>query len=331
MLFPRNIGPITFSASGSGSREIPTDLPIREVRVDVYTELTNSSGGSLVDGQPFTLIRKARIVAGNGRVLADVTPKLFQYVNKGLNGAPFKVQKPSAAGAHSSTVVRFMFAIPFSDPKLRRAIESTLEHRTLGKLDIELDFGSASNLISGGTGTSIANTAIQVSAIYEKELPLQTELGPKGEVLRIGSDRAILATRAFIEKNEQTSAANTAYEFKLVPRNNIGRLWIFTESDDVLVDTVLNRLTLKSGQKIHAVLRDEELKDGNQGDLQLESIDAGVYCLNFLQDGMLSQALKAGREQSLELELDLNSPGTTEKTSVIVEELFTPPLHLLAA
>lgn len=327
MRFLRPLGNMVFTADGQDTIKIPKNDAIRAIYLDVALQLdVTVNGTAIVDQAPYTLIKKARLIANGTRDLCSVRGKYLKHVNKRMNGSNFQFSAPSTFNVQAATQLRFMVEIPMRDGWLRRPIETMLEARGLSTLDLEVLFGNASDIITGGTKT-ITNVVVRVSAEYEIDVPMLTEKNQDGSVKRVGTDQIILATRALYEKEMTITAATSSMKFDLDPRNNHSRFFIFTESDGVLVNTILNKVTLKSGQKVHYSLNRVELHDLNAGEFMLETQDAGVYVLNFLTDGLLAQGLASGKEQSLELELDVNKPGTTDVVRVVCDEFYLPPLR----
>lgn len=331
MRYLKDVGTLNFTNTGYDTIKIPRHDPIRNVYIDFYTEITTvGTATAFADGQPYTLIKKARLFANGSRDLVNARGKYLRLINKRLNGAEYQAQKPTVLTAQSSTVTRFLVQLPCADPKLGRPVETMLEPRGLGSLDLEVNFGNATSVVlgtadimSGGTSVTLANTSIRVFVEYEINVPLQSS--PDGKV--VGSDSLILANRSIYEQEMTIAATSTAMKFDLPARNNFGRFFLFTEKDGVLDSTILNRVTLKSGQKVHFSLYDENIHDLNVGEFALGAQDAGCYVIDFLADGRISQALPAGKEVSLELELDVTKQGTTSIIRVLPDEFILPPLR----
>jgi len=97
------------------------------------------------------------------------------------------------------------------------------------------------------------------------------------------------------------------------------------ESDGEMVNTIINKLTIKSGTDVYKTIDFDALQGENliKFDLKAQTF-VGYGYVDFCEEGRMVDALDATRLSSLEMILDGAHPGTTDKVRIYPCEIVPP-------
>jgi hypothetical protein len=227
-----------------------------------------------------------------------------------LNGVRDVFADPDITGTGAKTFGGVV-QLPLESPGAVRKIDTLLASGRLSTLELRASFGDVNNLFSTAPTATTGFTC-----------PIKVALD---ETIRLDgrAENYMTYKEHVIEK--QIVGATTAFQILLGVGNRYRGFMIETESDGEMVDTILNKATLKSGTDIFYQLEEDQIRGINQSNLlgNAETL-TGYYYLDAVPEGRLVDSWDARILSQMELELDVNAPGTTDIVRIYPDELIEP-------
>ena len=129
--------------------------------------------------------------------------------------------------------------------------------------------------------------------------------------------------KAFINKHTQIQKEVTATTSELQERLPTEvvyrRFFIYTEVDGLASDSVINKIKLKSGTLVFKDISADILKGNMKFFAGNESMDTGLYVIELITDGQLSEALNTKGMSSLEFIFDVTKQSGTNVIHIFPE------------
>jgi len=207
--------------------------------------------------------------------------------------------------------------VPFSMPRAIREIDTLLNSGRLSTLELRITYGaltatSCEMFSTDATAYTVAGSTCDVEVHVNESIRLDGKAEPYSAYKEL-----------YIEKDVVAAAAE--FQILLPVGNRYRGFLIETESDGNMVDTILNKVTIKSGTDVFKSIARADLQGDNAIKYDLEAQTFVGYCyVDFCTEGRLVDALDASRLSSLEMILDVNNPGTVDKVRVYPCEIVPP-------
>src|SRR4030067_1865552 len=132
------------------------------------------------------------------------------------------------------------------------------------------------------------------------------------------------ARHQVMSREEIITAAESNLIVELLKKHVYSRVMLWTISDAALVDTILNKISVRIGNTIMQTIERDMLQVENMMRYALSACWTGVYVFDFAEPGRLEQMLALTGTQRFELVVDVAHPGTTDKL-YILEDTFIQP------
>ena len=328
-LLERDIGSIDYAQNQPRTLQLPRNYAYRALSLKLVCDLTwtESTPGSVMDSAPAQLIRNI-VIRANGRdVIKNYDMETLHRLCQIRYGVRPKLISPASTGALSDQALEVHAVIQFEMFRAVKPVDSLLDSSGLATLELIVTWGTGANVFGGAyVGTVTVNSATLYVSSTEN-------IGvPPGTRFMVNKEYAI---------ESQVTAATTRHQI-ILPVSNLYRCFVIkTVSDDVLVNTILRNITLKSGTEVYKFLEARHLQMNNRLDYGIEcpvSLAAalggadyannlldGYYVLEFVRDGRLTEMLDTSKLSSLELILDVLNPGTVDMITIYPVEVIVPP------
>ena len=334
-LLERRLGSLTYSAGATSTMQLPRNYPYRRLSFHLDGNVTiaaAASAGTPKDSCPAQLVSNITIRANGRDVIKSMDLETLHRLNESRYGVrPFINSLPSGYAAVTQDVDVHAF-LDFKMWDSIRPIDTLLQSAGLATLELIVTWGNPDDIMTdaftGGTGVSVdSGTTLYVAS---------------EEYVGAPADMNFSVNKEF-QIRSIVNAANDNHQIILPVGNMYRSILIKTISDGVNVNTILDNIQIKSGTEVFKNIRAVQLQMENRMDMGLqlpnandtvnryyqEGTLAGYYLLEFVRDGRLTESLDARRLSNLELELDVNNPGTNDFIDVYPVELI-PPMPAVA-
>lgn len=309
----RRIGKLEYVASGVDSIDLPRKSLYRQLSLNVEGVVTISdvtqtpvlyAGGA---GSALRMVSRVEVIANGRDTIKSLSLDAIAMKNLFLMGSkPALTESGLTAAAHAFGGV---VTLPFAMPRSTREIDTLLPSGKLSTLELRVTYGGA-NAMFATTPTAHVLTSCDVEVHLNECLRLDGKDEPYSTYKEL-----------YIEKT--ISAASAAFQLLLPTGNRYRGFLIECESDGNMVNTILNKLTIKSGTDVYFSKMADVIQGENVTFYDLEAqTTTGYYYVDFCPEGRLIDALDATKLSSLEMELDVNVPGTTDKIRIYPCEII---------
>lgn len=340
------VGSRTFEAGGTATLEIPRNHCISALRFLVVAQVDRASGsdGTCMDSAPAQLVKELEVQLNGKNTLKRMSLARLHRVNQIRHHVrPFiYAQNLKGYSDLSNDVSKVMAQFDFERPRSERSANPTdtvLDPRGSGitSLDLNIAWGNANDIMDdtaddGSMTITVDSAKLHVWALVRVGMPSRPRPLWKESMVTT----AVTATG---EQDLFSLPVNTAYDM----------LTLFSHADGDLVDTIIpfglantNMVEIYSGtdvyHKIPAGLMQYDaridfeveeperlgssaaLNHGNQN-LTME----GVYPINFINDGLLSEALDTSGLPDCKMKINVGAtPGTDNKIDLYKSEIVLP-------
>lgn len=322
----RRVGKVTYSASTAKSLDLPRKNLYRDLILWLKGSLVIATAGAPVlytggIGSGLKVISRVEVIANGRDTIKSLSLSALAMKNQFLYGARPQITETGLTAA--THPFGGAVHLPFAMPRSVREIDTLLNSGKLATLELRVTYGNFTDMFSTNPTTITAGSSVADLEVY------------LNEAIRMdGKDEAYSAYKElYIEKT--VTAASTEFQILLPVGNRYRGFMIECESDGEMVDTILKKVTIKSGTDIYkaidayegttykpagGALRADNIKCFGLSDETL----TGYYYVDFCPEGRLVDALDASRLSSLEMILDVAAPGTTDKVRVYPCEIVPP-------
>lgn len=312
----RLVGTLNYVANGIKSLDMPRKNLYRNIILevvgtvnisDVTTPPVNRTGGAHENA--FRAINRLELIANGRDTIKSISGQALAMKNLLFNG----VRCEHVATGLTVQVWPFggVMVIPLISPRAVRQIDTLLDSGRLSTLELRATFGDFLDMVS---------TAPTAYSAFDCDINVSLD-----ETIRLDARAEPFMTYKETYLEKQISGATSAFQVLLGVGNRYRGFLIETESDGEMVDTILNKVTLKSGTDIYFQLSEPALR-GRNIQTHLGNIETltGYYYVDLCPEGRLVDALDASILSQLEFELDVNAPGTLDYVRIYPDEIIVP-------
>ena len=303
----RYVGQISYTAN----QRVPFDLfrryPTRGLVLRLNGSYTISTAGAPViytggPGAVMKVIKRIEVIADGRDTIKSISGDELFMKNQLLYGTRPQVTQPAiTSAAHTCGGT---FYLPFEMPKSVRPLDTLLDSGRLQTLQLFITYGQATDMFSTNPTT-----------ISAEDFPITVH-----QVEAIRHDGKPEAYASYKEHAIETpiTAASTEMHIDLPPGNTYRGMLIECESDGEMVDTILNRVQIKSGSDVYFDMYEEELRGFNAIKMDMQDqARTGYYYIDFCPDGQMVDVLDAVNLTDLRAVVDVSHPGTTDRIRFI--------------
>lgn len=322
----RRVGKTTYAANAAVSLDLPRKNLYRDLVLWLKGSLVIATAGSPVlytggIGSGLKVVPRVEVIANGRDTIKSLSLSALAIKNMILFGSKPQITETglTAATHPFGGVVH----LPFAMPRSIREIDTLLNSGKLATLEFRVTYGNFQDMFSTNPTTITDASSVADLEVYVNEA---IRLDGKDEPYSTYKEM-------YIEKD--IAAATTEFQILLPVGNRYRGFMIECESDGNLVDTILKKVTIKSGTDIYKAIDAYEgatykpaggpLKGDNIKCFGLNAETfVGYYYIDFCPEGRMVNALDASRLSSLEMILDVAHPGTTDKVRVYPCEIVPP-------
>lgn len=314
----RHVGTLAYVANGSRSVDMPRKNLYRNIILelegsvaitDVTTPPVNYTGGAHENA--FRAVKRLELIANGRDTIKSIPMQALAMKNLFMRGVRCLHVAPGlTAATHPFGGV---ITVPLASPRAVRQIDTLLNTGQLSTLELRATFGDYLDMVS------TAPTAYTI-ATFDASLKVGLD-----ETIRLDQRPEAFMTYKELYVEKQISGATSSFQILLGVGNKYRGFMIECESDGEMVDTILNKVTLKSGTDIYYQQEEDMIRGKNIQDL-LGNVEAltGYYYVDFVPEGRLVDSLDASFLSQLEFELDVNAPGTLDYVRIYPDEIVIP-------
>lgn len=273
---------------------------------DITTPPVLYTGGL---GSALKLIKRVELVANGRDTIKSISGDAIGMKNMFLFGS-----KPVLTEI-GLTVAEWPFGgiikLPLAMPRSIREIDTLLNSGILSTLELRITYGATADMMST-EATAYTITQADVEVHLDETIRLD------------GKDEPYSAYKElYIEKD--VAAASAEFQILLPVGNRYRGFLIEAESDGEMVNSIINKVTIKSGTDVFRSKAFDVIQGQNAIDYDLEDQTfVGYGYVDFCPEGRLVDALNASGLSSLEMILDVAHPGTTDKVRIYPCEIVPP-------
>ena len=340
------VGSRSFSAGDMSTLQLPRNHCISALRFLLIAQLDRSGGsqGTCMDSAPAQLVRELEVQLNGKNTLKRMSLSRLHRINQIRHHVrPFIYgQNLKGYGDLSNDVSKVMAQFDFERPRSERSVNPTdtvLDPRGSGitALDLNIQWGNANDIMDdtcddGTAAINVDSAKLHVWAIVR----VGRESKPRPLWKESMVTEAITATG---EQDIFNLPVNTAYDM----------LCMFAHADGDLVDTILpfglsntNAVEIYSGTEVYHKIPAGLMQYDGRIDFEIEEIERlssaaalnhgnqnlsmeGVYPINFINDGLLSEALDATGLPDLKMKMNIGAtPGTLNYIDLYKSEIVLP-------
>ena len=310
MALTRKIEPQpVFSANNPDSVELDRQLPLVELELILTgTYTATSPGPTTVRDGAAALINRLELVLDGDQTLMRLPGWFLRFYHWYNNRWDYRATDVVASDESRAFDLRWSLPIDVG------SYLSCLDASGATQLTLEILWAAADD-IANGASEAVSGVNLTVNS-----------LAPSGRVPGERGGTGFPYWRRMVNHRIVTvTAANADLRVELTGDREYNSITLVTISDDVYVDTILNRATIQIGQtRIQAIER-ENIQLRNYHNAHLESGDwVGVYHIDLARDNHLEQLLRGQDPSEPELRLDVANPGSTDQIFIIEDYFVTP-------
>ena len=260
---------VNYEANGKVSEKMSRGMVFRELYIFLEGQLTcsstNNSHPNFQQGDEWGVIKKIEVIANHTDVIFSMDGNALWWMNYFMFGSAPKVT--SAFGDESTTNPAFnsMLILPFWLPNSVRPMDYALDSRQLASLDVEITFGSHTDINSSATGFTSAPTV--------KVFSLESfGAAKKSDVYR--------TWRTYRMRREITSD-NTQFQIDFAVGNMYRGFFMNFTDGGADSDSILNNMKLLSGTTVFSDLEKTIIQETSLLHNNLNRIQGGKDKLVF--------------------------------------------------
>ena len=310
----RRVGATAYVASTPVSIDMPRKNLYRSIILNVEGICTITTAGAPVLktgglGSALKQVSRIELVANGRDTLKSLSADAIGMKNMFLFGTkPVLVETGITAAAHPFGGV---FKLPLVMPRSIREIDTLLNTGLLSTLELRVTYGAVDAMFATAP-TTYAITSCNVEVHIDESIRLDGKSEPYSAYKEL-----------YIEKD--INAASTEFQILLPVGNRYRGFLIEAESDDCMVNTIINKVTIKSGTDVFYSKMMDVIRGQNAIDYDLEAATfVGYAYVDFCPEGRLVDSLDASKLSSLEMILDVANPGTVDKVRIYPCEIVPP-------
>lgn len=298
---------IDYSANNPVTREIDRSNPIKYLDCRLHGNFTSSSAnGTPTDRAIANLIETLILKIDNKDVVASIPGFMLPILSQLYTRSEPYIVQPTFATADTGDAWEVNFRVPIDAGRYF----SLLDAAGRNSLICEVKFNGLADVV-GGSGTH---------AVTNVEFDIET-VGIAGAAQGVPGGRGFGYARHLMQFRDITVTAAETKVINLHKGHLYQRVLLYTESDAVAVDTILNSVTIKIGQNEPQEMRAASIQAVNFMRYGWTAHKTGLYVVDFMEPEHIEHMLAVNGTQRFDLLVSLNKPGTTDKVYML-EDVF---------
>lgn len=312
----RTVGTIGYTANGVKSLDMPRKHLYRYLLLEIEGSLNIGTLGSPVlytggaHGAAFRTITRVELIANGRDTIKSISLQAAAMKALFMKGVRCQFANPDITGTGAKT---FGGVVPIYilSPRAVRQIDTLLDSGRLSTLELRITFNDENAMFS---------TLPTAYTVFDIDVKVAL-----AEAIRLDARAEAYMTYKEHYNEKQISGATTTFQMLQGVGNHYRGFMIETESDGEMVDTILNKVTLKSGTDTYFQWEEDQIRGDNISErLGNAETLTGYYYIDFVPEGRLVDKLDASILSQLEFELDVNNPGTLDYVRIYPDELIMP-------
>jgi len=314
---------ISFTKNETTRIEVPQDNLIRRLSLLVTVGLvtTTTAGTGIKEDGYLNLLRKVRLTMGGDENKINVDGVKLAFVEEIQKGTAPSIDSVVVPATSSSNTKQLLLTLDFAQFRQQLLdFSALLDAPNLSSLDLEIDWGDISNILSTPNDTTVdastTNVAVSMVEVFDDE----------GKALPSGFLDIRQGVDEFLVSKANTSFDDSIQEEDITPtRSNIRAHMLLTRLDTLArSDAVLTQLKVEnikgSGEKI-VQEQFEEARRTNKTEFGLESIKTGVLYEDWLD--RRAGGLANFEADALKWRFLTNAPAATKQNIIEVYKEYT--------
>ncbi|MDR3178407.1 MAG: hypothetical protein LBT96_05435 [Campylobacteraceae bacterium] len=307
-VYNRKEGTIPYVAGTMQTLELSRNYHVQRYILTIEAEITNGEAPIYYDDNLFKLISSLNLVA-NGSVNLKQIPAeklIYNYLlNNGVR--PYTQITKTASGTYLQKQTAI---IDLVIPNELRPMDTVLNTRVFNSLNLNANWTDSAAAILG------SDITINSATLHVSSEQLIGYSRNKGEKINYFKE---------VARGENVTSNNSNYLIKLDPNQFYIGFLVTAQKQNVLTDSVIKNIRIKSGTTIFMDLNAETVKRINENDMKIinQGSNTGLYYLDFTPRGKLTDMLNtvqsAGGFNTLELELEIANADASTYISVYSE------------
>lgn len=313
----RRVGSALYTSAGSISTiPLPRNYNYRKLicRINGSVIVSGGSGaGAPHVRSAYKAISRVELIANGRDTIWSVPAEVIEMLNRIDYGCVPTASHPSNDAAATYTFTG-SFIIDLAVMRAIRPIDTLFPAAALSTFDLKITWGAGADMFTGAV--DFTSAAIQTTTELTVESFEEIGVVPGG-----------VGVNKISEINRTLTGANTRYQVQLATGNTYKGFLLYTNVDNVPVDTMLDGVSVESGTEVYqSWLTNDELLNYNKLQYSLETQLVGIHNVDFLDsDGFLTEILDARKLSNLDLFLNVALPaGTTRSLVVYPQEIILP-------
>lgn len=310
------------SAAYSNGQTIPLDISrgllLKKLRCRLSGTVTVAAvnGTAVLSEAPLGCITRLEVTADGRKPFVSVRGTDLFRLSHFLSGKLGELVPPSSPNIGTYSFSAY-FEVPFEAMRFVYPVDSYLDTRLYDNLQLKVTWGAGSTMIvpgGGGTVTINAGTVLDVQAEY-------TAVGTQ----------YVKFNRILIGEDVPVTAASSALRQPIARNGLLAHTLIRTDIDNVLVDTIVNNVTIRSQNTVYHWdhIGWATAQAGNVSDYQLDGGGAATRIVGYLladyaEDFMMSSTLDTTELNTLDYLFDVALPAGTSRMIHLCHVYYEP-------
>lgn len=316
-LLERRLGSLTFAASGTSTLDLPRNYAYKGLHLRLTADITVAGGaasGVVKDTAGAQLVKRITIRANGRDVLKSIDFETLHRLTQIRSGTRPEATVMATGDIQANTLINISAFLPFEMWRATQPIDSLLNSKPLTTLEFIVDWGAAKDWVDATNDRTVT--------INSAALEIQAE-----EYVGVGAEQKFSVNKESSSEPEVTATA-AEFQIKLAVGNIYRAIALVARVDGKLSNSIINNIQIKSGTEVFKNVKANHLRDSNKRRYGLETWPTGYHVLEFVTDGLLSEALDTRNfGDNLEIILDVTKVAGTNKVHVYPVELILPPVE----
>ena len=306
----RKLPDVNYSENNSVSIDLPRIYPYHALNCRLTGTVTvgTADATAVVDRAPFGLIKKITIIANGKDVIKSLSGKDLATLAKINHRTAPQLTAPGVSVGAQTFVAEF--PIDFARYHSKQPLDTLLMSANLSTLQLVVDWGTGSDILTPDTTTTLVFSSTKLSIHSVETVPNLDGLKP------------LLNKEYPIE--QEVTATSSEFQIDLPVGNSFSMLTFIATDAGVRQNDIINKITIKSGQEIFFSMDANEIRQENKQDFEIETLDDGIYVVNFTKYGSLADVLPVQKANELLAVLDVTIGSGTTLIRTLTQEIITP-------
>lgn len=309
--------PVKFTASNPETTVIARAHPIDRIHVALTGNLVVGTAAATLNALGgLNLIKRVSLIKDGKDVLFSLPGYLVQHVTQLYSKrAPAKTDPAVVVG---TSAFDYEFIIPCNFGPGEFAL---LDPSDANDLVLEIQWGQASDMATAGGGGTVSVTSVQAD--------VWTLANAGGEPGAVGGIRANYPLHLMDYREITIAQAQTDLIQDLLRNHLYSRNILFTISDGVPVNTILNSAKVSIDQSVLQTVKAKQIQRENLTNYNFSATPAGLYVFDYMdpidgRSGKIEHLLGIQTTLPFYLTMDVAHPGAADKI-IMVSDRFARP------